>query len=278
MMGVPAFWRAFGVRAGIRGGVDGEPQPGPPRARLPRLRRLLCGYLGQGLVRQPVVDLVVLRDPGAGRAIIDELRQRASEQLGGGLLVDLPGSERVIQRPVATAELRDQRQLHQRGHRVISSQDRIGQLELRVRPRGQAGIQPGAELPQRQEPVNGTGDLGRIRGCRRQQREPLPAGQRRENMVVQRLLPWPGLLAETRHKQGPLPVQQFRAIHNCELIVCIHGAAGHAGGRPHQQPPACASLAKSRRSTGCSHRCRYRCLSRPRGTSCCSARPGTARC
>jgi hypothetical protein len=32
---------------------------------------------------------------------------------------------------------------------VISAQDRIAQLEQRIRPGGQALIQPGAELPQR---------------------------------------------------------------------------------------------------------------------------------
>ena len=89
---------------------------------------------------------------------------------------------------MTAGELRFQAQLHQRRHRVIGAQDRVSKLEQRVRPRGQAGIQLGAEFPQRQEPVNGTGELGRIQGCRRQQRELPPAGQRRENMVVQRLL------------------------------------------------------------------------------------------
>ena len=36
--------------------------------------------------------------------VIDELRQRVREQLGEGLLVDLPGSQRVIQRAVPAAE------------------------------------------------------------------------------------------------------------------------------------------------------------------------------
>jgi hypothetical protein len=85
-----------------------------------------------------VVDLVVPGDPDTGGAVIDELRQRTRQQLGEGLFIDLPCSQRVIQRAMAAAELRDQRQLHQRGHRVISAQNRIDELELRVRPRGQA--------------------------------------------------------------------------------------------------------------------------------------------
>jgi len=67
--------------------------------------------------------------PGAAFAAVDELRQRAREQRGKGLLIDVPRGQRVIQRAVPAAELRHQRQLDQRGHRVISAQDRIGQLE-----------------------------------------------------------------------------------------------------------------------------------------------------
>ena len=46
MMDVAASGGAFGVRAGIGGGVDREPQPPPPRARLPDLRGV-CGRAGQ---------------------------------------------------------------------------------------------------------------------------------------------------------------------------------------------------------------------------------------
>jgi hypothetical protein len=134
-------------------------------------------------------------DPGHGLLPVDELRQRAGQQRGEGLLIDLPGGQRVIQRAVTAAERRHQRQLRQRGHRVISAQDRVAQLEQRISPRGQAAVQPGAELPQRQVPVNGAGDLGRVRHGGRQRgagrcrkREPLPAGQPCENMVIQRLL------------------------------------------------------------------------------------------
>ena len=125
--------------------------------------------------------------------------ERPGQQRGEGLLVDLPGGQGVIQRAVAAAELRYQRQLDQRGHRVIGAQDRVAQLEARIRPGGQAPVQPGTELPQRQVPVNRAGDLRRVRRgrqhCRRRgrgrhrQRELLPAGQRCENMVVQRSLP-----------------------------------------------------------------------------------------
>ncbi len=140
MMDVPASWRAFGVRARVRGGIDREPQPPPPRARLPHGGRLALGQPRQRLVQQPVVDLVVSRDPGAGMVVIDELRQRVREQLGEGLLIDLPGGQRVIQRAVAAAEFGDQRQLHQRGHRVIGAQDRVAQLEQRISAGGQAPV------------------------------------------------------------------------------------------------------------------------------------------
>ena len=66
MMNVAAFRGAFGVRAGIGGGVDREPQPPPPRARLPDLRGVRGRQAGQGLLQQPVVDPVVSFDPGHG--------------------------------------------------------------------------------------------------------------------------------------------------------------------------------------------------------------------
>ena len=176
------------VRPGVGGRVDGEPQPGPPGARVPHLPGIVGGQPGQRLVQQPVIDHVVLGDPLPGCGAVHGLRQFRGQQGEQLLVIDPPGGQRVIQRAVTAGELRFQAQLHQRRHRVIGAQDRVSKLEQRVRPRGQAGIQLGAEFPQRQEPVNGTGELGRIQGCRRQQRELPPAGQRRENMVVQRLL------------------------------------------------------------------------------------------
>jgi len=74
---------------------------------------------------------------------------------------------------------------------VIGAQDRIGELEERVRARGQAPVQAFPELPQRQVAGYRAGYLARIRGGRRHQREALPSGQRCENMVIQRLLPLP---------------------------------------------------------------------------------------
>ena len=65
----------------------------------------------------------------------------------------------------------------------------ISQLEQRIRPRGQAPVQAFPECPQRQVAGYRIGHLARIRGGRRHQREPLPARQCCENMVIQRLLP-----------------------------------------------------------------------------------------
>ncbi len=53
---------------------------------------------------------------------------------------------------------------------MIGAQDRIGQLEQGIRPRGQAPVQPGPELPQRLVclvPRDRVRDLGRIRRLQR---------------------------------------------------------------------------------------------------------------
>ena len=93
---VAASGGAFGVRAGIRGGIDREPLPPPPRARLPRLGGLGGRDASKGLLQQAVVDPVVSRDPGTALFPVHELRQRPCEQPGEGLLIDLPGGQRVI--------------------------------------------------------------------------------------------------------------------------------------------------------------------------------------
>ena len=188
MMDMTAARGAFGVRAGVGGGVDREPQPPPPCARLPDLRGAVGRDRGEGLFHQAVVDRVVLADPGQGLRAVDQLRQRAGQQRGEGLLIDLPGGQRVIQRAVTAAEGRHQRQLRQRGHRVVSAQDRVAQLETRIGPGGQAAVQPGAELPQRHVPGDSAGHLRRIRGRRGIAAWPLPAGQSCENMMIQRPL------------------------------------------------------------------------------------------
>jgi hypothetical protein len=82
----------------------------------------------------------------------------------GPLLVLLPVDpavcQRGVQRAVAAAELRHQRQLNQRRHRVISAQDRVNQVEGRLRPgeqvrrghdRGQRPLGPAAVLQELRE-------------------------------------------------------------------------------------------------------------------------------
>jgi len=151
---------AHGVRPGTGGRVDGEPKPAPPGARVPDLSRLARGHDGQGRLQQPVVHHVVLRDPRAGLRAAGGRRQRRRQQGEELLVVNSPGGKRVIQRAVAAGELRLQAQLHQRRHRVIRAQDRVGQLEQGISPPRQAVIQPGPELPQPlQRPV--TRDRGR---------------------------------------------------------------------------------------------------------------------
>jgi hypothetical protein len=155
---------AFGVRPRVGGGVDREPQPAPPGTRLPHRRGILARQPGQRGLQQPVIDHVVPADPGTFLLAVGQQRQRPGQQRGERFLIDPAAGQRVVQGAVPAGELRLQRQLHQRGHGVIGAQDRVNQLELRVRSRGQAGIQLRAELLQRQEPVNGTGDLSRIKG------------------------------------------------------------------------------------------------------------------
>ncbi len=169
MMDMAAPGRALGVRPGVRRGVDREPQPPPPRARVPDLPGCLRGNPGQRVFQQPVVDPVMLADPGAAFLPVHEPRQCLRQQGGELLLIDLTVCQRGVQRAVAAAELRHQRQLHQRRHRMISAQDRVAQLEARVRPGSQALIQPGTELPQplvRPVPRDRVRDLRRIRRLR----------------------------------------------------------------------------------------------------------------
>jgi hypothetical protein len=158
------------VRPGTGGRVDGEPQPGPPGARVPYLRGIFCGQAGQRLLQQAAVDHVVLRDPRPGLRPVHGLRQLRRQQGEQLLVVDPPGGQRVIQGAVAAGELRLQAQPHQRRHRVIGAQHRVGQLEQRVRPRVQALIQRLPERPQPfQRPVarNSAGEDRPIRSARR---------------------------------------------------------------------------------------------------------------
>src|SRR4051812_44408001 len=56
--------------------------------------------------------------------------------------------EPVIQRAVPASMLRGQRQIDQRPHRPVRAQQRLGQLELRIRPRAQAGVEAVSEPAQ----------------------------------------------------------------------------------------------------------------------------------
>jgi hypothetical protein len=105
----------------------------------------------------------VLADPRASLLAVGQRRQRARQQLRERLLVDPALGHRVIQGAVPPGELRPQRQPHQRGDRVIGAQDRISQLGQRVGTGGEAPVQPGPELPQRQEPGDRVRDLRRVR-------------------------------------------------------------------------------------------------------------------
>jgi hypothetical protein len=116
-----------------------------------------------------VIYQVVLRDPRAGLRPVHGLRQLPRQQGEQPLVIDPPGGERVAESAVAAGELRLQAQLHQRRHRVIGAQDRVRELEQRVRPRVEALIQRLPELPQplqRPVPGNGAGEDRPIRSAR----------------------------------------------------------------------------------------------------------------
>ncbi len=106
----------------------------------------------------------MLRDPRAGLRPVDGLRQFRCQQGEEPLVVDPPGGQRVVQRAVAAGELRLQAQLHQRRHRVIGAQHRVGQLEQGIRPRVQAFIQ---RLPEPAQPLQRPVARDRVREDRR---------------------------------------------------------------------------------------------------------------
>ena len=118
-------WRtAAGATVRTRPGPARPARPVPPRGPAPAGRH---------------EDRVVLPDPGQRLRTVNELGQRSGQQRSEGLLIDLPGGHRVIQRAVTAAELRHQRQLDQRGHRVISTQDHIAQDRTAHLP-GRSGV------------------------------------------------------------------------------------------------------------------------------------------
>ena len=71
--------------------------------------------------------------------------------------LDRPVVEPVVEGAVPAAMLRGQRQIHQRPHRPVRAQQRLGQLELRVRPRAQTAVEhlpePGKITPPSPGPI-----------------------------------------------------------------------------------------------------------------------------
>jgi hypothetical protein len=92
---------AHGIRPGIGGRVDREPQPAPAGARVPDPGRVLRGHACQGFLQQRVIDHVVICDPAAGLRAVGKRRQRGRQQGEKLLVVDPPSRNRVIQGAVA---------------------------------------------------------------------------------------------------------------------------------------------------------------------------------
>jgi len=97
---------------GIGGRVDCYPEPGPAGARVPDPGGVRSGDPGQRPVQQPAAGDVVLRDPGPGLRSVHQRRQHLREQGEQPLVIDPPGRQGIVERAVAPAELRLQRQLH----------------------------------------------------------------------------------------------------------------------------------------------------------------------
>jgi hypothetical protein len=108
---VLAFRGASGVRPRVRASVNREPQPAPPRARLPHLRRLLVRQARERASRSP--------SPMVSCSAIQA--RTCSPSASGGSSRVSSARERLLIEPAGIQ---------------------------RIRPRGQARIQPGAELPQ----------------------------------------------------------------------------------------------------------------------------------
>ena len=91
---------------------------------------------GLGVRTQPRRDIGGQHDP------LPDPRQRhtghTAAQAGD---LDRPVVEPVVEGAVPAAMLRSQRQIHQRAYRPVGAQQRLGQLELRVRPRTQARVE-----------------------------------------------------------------------------------------------------------------------------------------
>ncbi len=137
------------VRPRVGRRVDRDPRPLPAGAGVPDPGRVRRRDPGQGPVQRPPVDGVVLRDPGPGLGPVHQRRQHLREQGEQSLVIEPTGSQSVIERPVAPAELRLQGQVHQRLHRAAGAQDGVRQVEQGIAPRRQAPAQPFPELPQR---------------------------------------------------------------------------------------------------------------------------------
>jgi hypothetical protein len=92
---------------------------------------------GGGVRAQPVGHVHRQHDPAAGRPWDGQRADRGPQPLH----VDAPGAQGAVQRPVTTSVLGGQRELHQGLYRPIHTQQRIGQLEQRVRAGGQRVIE-----------------------------------------------------------------------------------------------------------------------------------------
>jgi hypothetical protein len=85
---------------------------------------------------------------GTSKSAADAPDRLAGEQFPEVIGIDPDSPERVIERPVSAAEDPGQRQGRQRGHRAALAQQCLGQLEQRVRSRGQAVIEAGTKRRQ----------------------------------------------------------------------------------------------------------------------------------
>jgi hypothetical protein len=92
---------------------------------------------GRSIWSQPRADIGAEHDPPVLGSRQRQPGQRATQP--GHLHPTM--IERVVERAVAAAVLGRQRQLHQRLHQTVGAQQRVGQLEQLISPRGQTAVE-----------------------------------------------------------------------------------------------------------------------------------------
>jgi hypothetical protein len=113
---------------------------------------------GHRVWTQPVTDVDGQHDPAVGGAV----QRQPSQPHPQPSDIDTPGVDRVVQGAVPAAVLGGKRQPGQAGHRPVSAQHRVDQLEQRIRPSIQAPVEVPPEPSQPRSRVLDSVGRGRV--------------------------------------------------------------------------------------------------------------------